>query len=58
MTLNITFKTRNGRRVSHDFPITADYAADPAAKAAAITSATTWGDQRGWRLVNWKVEDR
>ncbi len=52
-----TFKSGNGRRVEHTFPITAVQATDSVARAQAISSASFYGDGRGWRIVNWKIEN-
>ncbi len=50
--LKATFKTGNGRRKGEDFPISERQATDPAARAAAISGASNYGDGKGWRLVN------
>jgi hypothetical protein len=53
--LVMTFKTRNGRRVSENFPISARQKDDPQARAAAISGAQNYGDGRGWRYVNFNI---
>lgn len=52
-----TFKTRNGKRVSENFPISEFQANDPAAKAAAISGAFNYGDGRGWKYVNSEIKE-
>lgn len=56
-TLKMVYKTRNGRREYREFPVSADQATDPMARATAISAATNWGDAHGgWRMVNWNID--
>jgi hypothetical protein len=56
-TLHVSYKARNGRRMTKDFAITEFEATDVAARAAAISNASAYGFGREWNLVNWKVLD-
>jgi hypothetical protein len=55
--LHAAFKSGNGRRVTHDFPITEFQANDTAARASAISNASAYGFGRGYKmLVNWTIK--
>ena len=56
--LHVAYIAGNGRRVTHDFPITDEQATDPAKRAAQISAADFYGQGCGYRrLVNWKIKN-
>lgn len=55
-TLKADYRARNGKRVSHEFPITDEQAGDPLRRAMFVSNAEAFGDMKGWRFVNWTIE--
>lgn len=56
--LKAAFKSGNGRRVTHEFPISTRQATDPGARADAISGASNYGFGRGYKmLVNWTITE-
>jgi len=56
--LKAAYKSGNGRRVTHEFPITEHQATDPGARASAISNASAYGFGRGYKmLVNWTITE-
>ena len=53
--LKLTYKSRNGRRMGHGFPITEKQATDPTTRADLISREQAKIDARGWRLVDWEI---
>ena len=52
-TMAATYKSRNGRRINRDFAVSETVARFPETRAQCVSQAHAWGDDRGWRLVNW-----